>query len=100
MLKIILQINKKNINGADFSFAGHTGYLAQEAGVKDYCMILLVKMNTSWELTWMVWTALNGLIKASTSFENIILELKSGESLSYRIRNVFHGKYFVVDVLQ
>jgi hypothetical protein len=28
----------------------------------------------------------------------IILELKSGESLSYRIRNVFHGKYFVVDV--
>jgi 4-hydroxythreonine-4-phosphate dehydrogenase len=33
-------INKKTIVTDNFSFAGHTGYLAQQAGVSDYCMLL------------------------------------------------------------
>ncbi|HYV90261.1 MAG TPA: 4-hydroxythreonine-4-phosphate dehydrogenase PdxA [Chitinophagales bacterium] len=33
-------INKKNILRENFQFAGHTGYLAQQAGVSDYCMFL------------------------------------------------------------
>ena len=33
-------INKKNIATENFPFAGHTGYLAQQAGVNDYCMLL------------------------------------------------------------
>jgi len=33
-------INKKNIVRENFQFTGHTGYLAQQAGVSDYCMLL------------------------------------------------------------
>jgi 4-hydroxythreonine-4-phosphate dehydrogenase len=33
-------INKKNIISENFQFAGHTGYLAQQAGVTAYCMLL------------------------------------------------------------
>lgn len=34
-------INKHNIQSEDFKFAGHTEYLAQEAGVKDSLMLLV-----------------------------------------------------------
>lgn len=33
-------INKKTIKSDDFPFAGHTGYLAQQAGVNDYLMLM------------------------------------------------------------
>lgn len=33
-------INKKNIQSENFQFAGHTGYLAQQAGVSDYVMLM------------------------------------------------------------
>lgn len=33
-------INKKNIASETFPFAGHTGYLAEQSGVSDYCMLL------------------------------------------------------------
>jgi len=33
-------INKKNVKSENFPFTGHTGYLAQAAGVSDYCMLL------------------------------------------------------------
>lgn len=34
-------LNKQNIQSADFSFPGHTEYLAERAGVKDYLMLLV-----------------------------------------------------------
>lgn len=34
-------LNKQNIQSADFSFPGHTEYLAEKAGVKDYLMLLV-----------------------------------------------------------
>ncbi|MBX7142196.1 MAG: 4-hydroxythreonine-4-phosphate dehydrogenase PdxA [Chitinophagales bacterium] len=33
-------INKKNIQSENFQFAGHTGYLAQQAGTENYCMMM------------------------------------------------------------
>jgi 4-hydroxythreonine-4-phosphate dehydrogenase len=33
-------INKKNIQSEHFPFAGHTGYLAQQAGTEDYVMLM------------------------------------------------------------
>jgi 4-hydroxythreonine-4-phosphate dehydrogenase len=33
-------INKKNIQSKNFQFAGHTGYLAQQAGTENYCMMM------------------------------------------------------------
>jgi len=33
-------INKKNIQSENFQFTGHSGYLAQQAGVSDYCMLM------------------------------------------------------------
>lgn len=33
-------INKKNIHSENFQFAGHTGYLAQQAGTENYCMMM------------------------------------------------------------
>ncbi|MFA5783027.1 MAG: 4-hydroxythreonine-4-phosphate dehydrogenase PdxA, partial [Bacteroidales bacterium] len=34
-------INKKNIQSQDFHFAGHTEYLAEKFGVKDYLMLMV-----------------------------------------------------------
>ena len=34
-------INKHNIQSEDFKFAGHTEYLAQQAGVQDSLMLLV-----------------------------------------------------------